>query len=364
MKHVIKSWHIALVLFLLAGLLHYTAVQHFQHTHPTDSRVETRATPTINLLLGGFRGVVTDWLWIRAMILQEQGRFVEIVQLAEWITALQPQFPEIWTLHAWNLAYNITVLLPDGAERYRWVRYAYEILRDQAIPATRYHPSICAELAWILLHKIGGTTDDFADTFFLKWYETYAPLLAPDGTLSQDAAQREAFRKEAGIPARWLETFEQQYGRHDWRHPLTHAAAWAYIGFIENPHQTNTIMAERFFLHAYRQLLFYGTIRKNEQEQEIHLEPDEGRIDAIVDIFAQAYQRGRHPLIEEMYRVTMERCVQLHIARNNPAKAKAMYLRLVEAFPHSRTAQQGFEALAALPFHSEPRIIPIHGGTP
>ncbi len=359
MKPCIKTWHVALALFLLAGILHYTSIERFSITSHFDTPVEARATPTVNLLLGGFRGVVADWLWLRAMMLQEQGRFIEIIQLAEWITALQPQFPDVWTLHAWNLAYNITVLLPDGAERYRWVRHGYEILRDQAIPATRYHPRICAELAWILMHKIGGTSDDFADTFFQKWYETYVPLLAPDGTISPDEFKRKSFYKESGFPARKRQTFEQQYGRHDWRHPLTHAAAWAYIGFVDNPYKSETIMAERFFLQSYRQLLFYGKIHMDEISQTMSLKPDVSRITSTLDILAEAYQRGRHPEIETIYLQTLERAIQLLVSGDHLDKARNIYARLVEAFPSSISAHRGFEALAALPFSPEPRVIPI-----
>ena len=45
--------------------------------------------------LGGFRGVAADMLWLRAGRLQEQRRFVELVQLSEWITALEPEAPQV-----------------------------------------------------------------------------------------------------------------------------------------------------------------------------------------------------------------------------------------------------------------------------
>ncbi len=357
MKRLIKPWHFMLLLLLLAGSINYHAFERIEMRTQIDSRAETRATPTINLLLGGFRGVVADWLWLRAMMLQEQGRFVEIIQLAEWITALQPQFPDIWALHAWNLAYNITVLLPDGDERWRWVQHGYEILRDQAIPATRFHPRTCTELAWLLMHKIGGTTDDFADTLFFRWYQKYAPYLAPDGTLPSDPVQVESFRRKAGFPACRFASFEDQYGPHDWRHPLTHAAAWAYVGFKQDGDQAGTIPAERFLLQAYRQLLFNGTIRQD--EQVLVLEPDLHRAQAVLTLFSDAYQRGRLHEIDEMYLMTMERVIQLLAAKNQITEAEEIYAQLVEQFPASLSAERGLEALTALPFQPETRKIPI-----
>src|SRR5690606_13788077 len=40
--------------------------------------------------LGGFRGLIANALWIRASELQEEGKYFEMVQLADWITKLQP----------------------------------------------------------------------------------------------------------------------------------------------------------------------------------------------------------------------------------------------------------------------------------
>src|SRR5262250_1410674 len=42
--------------------------------------------------LGGFRGLISNILWIRANDLQQEDRFFEQVQLADWITKLQPSF--------------------------------------------------------------------------------------------------------------------------------------------------------------------------------------------------------------------------------------------------------------------------------
>src|SRR6476659_5457392 len=53
--------------------------------------------------LGGFRGVIANALWIRANELQQDGKFFEMVQLADWITKMQPTFTQVWTVQAWNM---------------------------------------------------------------------------------------------------------------------------------------------------------------------------------------------------------------------------------------------------------------------
>ena len=62
--------------------------------------------------LGGFRGVISEVLWLRADRLQEQGRYFELAQLAEWINALDPRAADAWAFSAWNLAYNISAMTP------------------------------------------------------------------------------------------------------------------------------------------------------------------------------------------------------------------------------------------------------------
>ena len=61
--------------------------------------------------LGSFRGIVADLLWLRAGALQEKGNYFEMVQLARWITDLQPTFSGATAYLAWNMAYNISVTL-------------------------------------------------------------------------------------------------------------------------------------------------------------------------------------------------------------------------------------------------------------
>src|SRR5271155_5165323 len=87
--------------------------------------------------LGGFRGLISNILWIRANDLQENDKYFELVQLSDWITKLEPHFPQVWTVQAWNMAYNISVKFKDAPDRWRWVQRGIELLRDQGIP---YNP--------------------------------------------------------------------------------------------------------------------------------------------------------------------------------------------------------------------------------
>ena len=112
------------------------------------------------IAMGAFRGVFVNLLWIRANDMKEAGKFYEAVELAKGITRLQPRFPRVWVFHAWNLAYNISVMTKSREERWNWVNQGIQLLRDQAIPANPNDLLLHKELAWIYLHKIQGVTDD------------------------------------------------------------------------------------------------------------------------------------------------------------------------------------------------------------
>ena len=110
--------------------------------------------------LGSFRGLVADLLWLRAGALQEKGNYFEMVQLARWITDLQPTFSGATAYLAWNMAYNISVTCSSFADRWRWVNEGIRLIRDQAIYYNPEDPVIYKELAWIFSHKLGNILDD------------------------------------------------------------------------------------------------------------------------------------------------------------------------------------------------------------
>src|SRR5690606_10447406 len=87
--------------------------------------------------LGGFRGIIANALWIRSNELEEQGKYFEAMQLADWITKLQPRMAQVWAVQAWNMAYNISVKFTAPEDKWRWVRAGTELLRDQGL---RYNP--------------------------------------------------------------------------------------------------------------------------------------------------------------------------------------------------------------------------------
>ena len=110
--------------------------------------------------LGGFRGILSEIVWFRADRLQNEGRYAEMAQIANLLTTLEPHTPEVWAYAAWNLAYNISVMMPTREDRWRWVESAMKLLRDDGLRLNPRSPELHRELAWLFLSKVGGNLDE------------------------------------------------------------------------------------------------------------------------------------------------------------------------------------------------------------
>jgi len=111
-------------------------------------------------MLGGLRCLLIDMLWLRTMKLREEGKYFEMTQLYKWICELEPQIEDVWTHNAWNMAYNISFEMPFPEDRWRWIKSAIAILRDNGLKYNSKSAVIRKEIAWIYSHKIGQQWDD------------------------------------------------------------------------------------------------------------------------------------------------------------------------------------------------------------
>ena len=140
--------------------------------------------------LGSFRGLAVDVLWYRAERLKQEGKYYEAHTLAEWITTLQPRFPQVWSFHAWNMAYNISVATHTPQERWQWVNRGVRLLREQGIPNNPTSLRLYRELGWIFHHKMGRYTDEMHWYYKARMAEQWQELLgAPRlGATAEQAA--------------------------------------------------------------------------------------------------------------------------------------------------------------------------------
>lgn len=187
----------------------------------------------VSMALGGFRGLLADFLWVRASNLQEEGKFFEVAQLADWITRLEPRYPEVWAYHAWNMAYNITAVVADPADRWHWVKNGVRLLRDEGIPSNPSSPKLYWELGWMFYDKVGGRWDEATLFYRIAWATEMSQLL-PGGLVDYPALEKQANATQAlaavGLNLGVMKALEAAYGPLDWRLPETHSMYWGYRG--------------------------------------------------------------------------------------------------------------------------------------
>ena len=168
--------------------------------------------------MGGLRAIAAEVVWFRADRLQEEGRYVELAQLAETLAFLEPHTPEVWSYAAWNLAYNVSVMMPTAADRWRWVLAAIRLLRDSGLRLNPGSSELCRELAWLFELKIGTDLDAAAGHYRAEWKR-----------IVEDVRARQAW-DELGMDPVVMARIERMTGFDDWTDPQLSAIYWAMIG--------------------------------------------------------------------------------------------------------------------------------------
>jgi nucleoid DNA-binding protein len=110
------------------------------------------------LMLGGFRGLACDLLWMRAQNAKDSGRFYESVALSKTIVQVQPRFEQIWEYLTWDMAYNIAAEVEDTQAKWSW----YVAGLNVNVEGARRNPHserLVRHLAWMFQHK----GDNFRD---------------------------------------------------------------------------------------------------------------------------------------------------------------------------------------------------------
>lgn len=168
--------------------------------------------------LGGLRSIAAEVIWFRADRLQDEGRYVELAQLASALTAMEPHTPEVWSYAAWNLAYNVSIMMPTPEDRWRWVEAAVRLLRDEGLRLNPANADLCRDLAWLFELKIGTDIDSAAATYRKIWREKVESVAARDAweELKMDRAK--------------MREIERRTGLDDWTDPCLSAIYWALEG--------------------------------------------------------------------------------------------------------------------------------------
>ncbi|GMU80328.1 MAG: hypothetical protein AMXMBFR47_01990 [Planctomycetota bacterium] len=129
--------------------------------------------------LGAFRGLLTNLAFIRAEQYKMEGKYYDAMQLASWITKLQPRFVAVWEFLSWNMAWNISVTTHTDEERWNWVYNGVKLVRDEGL---RYNPhavNLYKQLSWIFVNKMSADVDEKHMAYKRNWAWRMHLLLGP-----------------------------------------------------------------------------------------------------------------------------------------------------------------------------------------
>src|SRR5580765_1722442 len=337
-----------LALALLVGASQFQRLMDRQRSDPKlgllrVAELGTNAPPVLaftTVALGGFRGLIANTLWIRANDLQDAGKYFEMVQLADWITKLEPTFTQVWLVQSWNMAYNISVKFTDPADRWRWVQRGIELLRDDGLRFCPNEALVYRELAWFFQHKMGQNMDDAHNFYKAQWareitallgsgHPDYNELLAPK---TEAARQRVALlRGKYKMEPELMKEVDQLYGPLEWRLPESHAIYWASVG-LKRSKKKDLITLRRVIYQSMQMVVLRGRLLSIDP---LWLGPDLSKTERANAAYEQMIEdeaEMRHA-IKIAHRNFLKEAVYLNYTHNRLADADRWFKHLREKYP-------------------------------
>jgi hypothetical protein len=310
--------------------------------------------------LGGFRGLISNYLWMRADELQQEDKYFEAAQLASWITDLEPRLPVVWVFQAWNMAYNISVKFKENApgdysDRWRWINNGIELLRDKGLLYNPNDPLIYFQLGQFFGHKMGQISDDANLYYKREWAMEMTPFFGPNGTnfdgliRPQTAEERTnalALRDKYKIDPAFAQKVNGEYGPLDWRLPEAHAIYWYAMG-LERATTNNSAMAKpedidlmqlrRGIYQTEQQAFRHGHMIVNPFTHAVELAPDLDLIpkanDSYLQMFAGEPDGSQKANILQAHRNFLRSAVKYLYQNDRMADAARWYKYLADKYP-------------------------------
>ncbi|HEX9046542.1 MAG TPA: hypothetical protein VF988_05900 [Verrucomicrobiae bacterium] len=350
---------LAAVLLFGAGRVQSLLNQDRDTLGLTRSAVLENAPPALaftTVALGGFRGLISNFLWIRANDLQQDDKFFEAAQLAEWITKLEPTFTQVWLFQAWNMAYNISVKFKENkpgvyTDRWNWLQHGIQLLRDEGL---RYNPNsilIYRELGWFFQHKMGQNLDDANMYYKAQWAGEMADFFGPNGTnfdrllspqTPEDFKRLHSFTNDFKMDPVFAKTVNEKYGPFDWRLPEAHAIYWGAKGLEaarENPDKVkedDLITVRRIIYQSLLQAFHHGRIEKDILDRT-YLGPNldlVGKVNqAYLDFYADEKDAAQRSGILKAHRNFLRDAVYFLYEANRIGEAQKWFAYLGEKYP-------------------------------
>jgi hypothetical protein len=325
----------------------------------------TRLTPLENappmlafttVALGGFRGLIANYLWLRANQMQEQGRYFEMIQLSDWITKLQPHFTMVWRYQAWNMAYNISVKFRDPADRWRWVQRGIELLRDEGL---RYNPGdtqMYNELAWFYQHKLGYYLDDAHAYYKQQWAHDMMKVLGVervdylsliDPQTDEQRSRARTLREKYKLDPEEMRAVDKRYGPLEWRLPEAHAIYWASLG-LKRAGKEGQLSLRREIWQSIRLAFRRGRLIPVKAVGRFEFGPNVAIAAKVDEVFEQlmAEDPEQRDAMTAGHRDFLAEAVYLLYTHNRRAEAERFFTKLRQRYPEAVPASWTLDEFA------------------
>ncbi len=322
---------LSLVILFIAGNISTNLSEMREEYDLTATTYIENAPPLVaftTVALGGFRGILADILWLRVSYLQDSGNYLEVAQLSDWISKLEPRCTEIWSFHAWNMAYNISVMMPDYEDRWRWVNNGIELLRNKGLLYNAGAPKIYIELGWIFQSKIAANIDDANKLYKKKLYDEMTTLLGsgyPDyATLTNDPATIKEMTEHYKLIPKIMQEVDTKYGPLDWRCPLTHSTYWGYRAKQSAPKE-KLLIGDRMIFQSLAQTFLRGNLACHTDKDTKEYAPNIILLNKTISAYQEAIKTHNEKTVVTAYYNFMYAAINTLVKHDMIDIAKATY---------------------------------------
>ncbi len=282
--------------------------------------------------LGGFRGMIADLLWMRAIRLQEENKVFEMAQLADWIAKLEPRFTTVWAFNAWNLSYNISILFPDPEDRWRWVDAGIRLLRDEGLKYNPRSAALYRELGWLYQHKIGFYMDPAHVVYKWKLVQEMAGVFdgpRPDYRAPQPDPSLLQLQAKYKLDPTIMEQIDGVYGPLDWRLPATHAVYWAYCGSSVALSAREKLACEHMLCQCLAESFRHGRLSLEPRTGLYLATPNPDLLPRVERAYAAALRSGpQEKILNFSYANFLSEATMILFAYNRMADSREVYRAL------------------------------------
>ena len=154
-----------IIIFILSGLFFLQYRIDYLRRGPDSNHTNLDPLEVIpNVLLGSFRGVLVDLLWIRGIARHEEKKFYELLAINNMIAKLQPHFPAVWIFQAWNMCYNIAYEWDSPENKWRWIKAGLDFA-EKGAARNPTNGDLLFEIGYIYFHKFDSKSFKYADYY-------------------------------------------------------------------------------------------------------------------------------------------------------------------------------------------------------